>query len=237
MTLENLIEIAGDRIPRLAEVEAAADNLNLSVPDLCDELSRTVAIRFVQGHCSFALADAVMNNLSGFAHVVLGTGLPDLSWSVYLAFDDGEYLHEEDPPELQGEGRTRVRLADIRALGLPPAPPEDPAWRLAHRANARAQAVEVAGRVLDGRLSPVLGAQELLRLRASLGVPRSDPDFETFDLIDSESHGQPIGPVRQYWAAEALAAKAEGVRRIEQWAIETGTEAFQHVIARFEGAA
>jgi len=168
---------------------------------------------------------------------VHAAGLPELSWRVYQAFDEGEYEHDGDPPELQGERRTRILLAQIARLGLPPALPEDPAWRLAHRANARARVVVVATQVLGGLLSPVLGAQELLRLRASLDVTASDVDFEVFATIDSETRGVPIGPVRQYWAPEALAAKADDVRRIEQWAMETGGVAFRRVIVRFDGDA
>jgi hypothetical protein len=233
MSLDALIEIASVRMPQMAEVDAAAGVLGLSVSDLCDQLSRTVAERFVQGVYSFAVADSVMNNLFGFAHAVSGQGLPALSWSVYLAFDDGEYEHPEDPPELQGEYRTRVLLAQIASLDFPPIPPEDPAWRLAHLASARAQAVDVAKQVLLGQISPVIGAQELLRLRPALGVTAADAGFQVFNLIDSESQGVPIGPMRQHWSQEALLAKAEDVRRTEQWALETGAEAFREVVTRF----
>lgn len=236
MSLDALIEIASVRMPQVAEVNSSADVLGLSVSDLLDELSRMVAERFVQGTCSFTVADFVMNNLFGFAHAVSGVGLPELSWSIYLAFDAGEYEHPEDPPELQGEYRTRVLLAQIASLGLPPVPPEDPAWRLAHLASARAQAVDIAKRVLLGQFSPVMGAQELLRLRPSLGVATADADFQVFNLIDSESHGVPIGPIRQHWAREALEAKAADVRRTEEWALETGAEAFRDVVTRFGDA-
>lgn len=68
MPLDALIEIASVRIPRVVEVDAAAGALGMSVGALCDELSRTVAQRFVQGVYSFTVADCVMNNIFGFAH-------------------------------------------------------------------------------------------------------------------------------------------------------------------------
>lgn len=83
MSLDALIEIASVRIPRVAEVDATATALGVSVSALCDELSRTVAERFVQGVYPFKVADFVMNNLFGFANSVAGEGLPELSWSVY----------------------------------------------------------------------------------------------------------------------------------------------------------
>ena len=102
---------------------------------------------------------------------------------------------------------------------------------------ARAQAVAIASRVLDGGCSAVLAAIHLNRLRSSLEVSDDDPDFETFNLIDSECDALPFGAVRQHWAPEALAAKEEAVARAERWALETGREALRHVVTRFGGAA
>lgn len=99
--------------------------------------------------------------------------------------------------------------------------------------RARLHAASIAAEVLAGRVSAVIGAVDLTRLRSSLQVPDDDPEFETFMVIDSECDGLPIGPVRQYWSAEALARKAPDVARAEQWALETGREAFQRVVERF----
>jgi len=102
---------------------------------------------------------------------------------------------------------------------------------------ARLQAASIAAEVLAGRISAVIGAVDLNRLRPSLDVPDDDPDFETFMVIDSESEGLPIGSVRQYWSAEALACKAPDVAHAERWAMETGREAFQRVVERFAAVA
>jgi hypothetical protein len=53
-------------------------------------------------------------------------------------------------------------------------------------------------------------------------------------LIDSEADGLPIGPVRQYWAAEVLAAKDDEIRSHEGWALRTGESSFRNVIAQFD---
>ena len=102
---------------------------------------------------------------------------------------------------------------------------------------ARLQAASIAAEVLAGRISAVIGAVDLNRLRPSLDVSDDDPEFETFMLIDSECEGLPIGPVRQYWSAEALVRKAPFVAHAEQWALETGRDAFQRVVERFAAVA
>jgi len=102
---------------------------------------------------------------------------------------------------------------------------------------ARLHAASIAAEVLAGRISAVIGAADLTRLRPSLDVPDDDPEFETFMVIDSESEGLPIGSVRQYWSAEALDRKAPDVAHAERWAMETGREAFQRVVERFAAVA
>lgn len=99
--------------------------------------------------------------------------------------------------------------------------------------RARVQAASIASEVLLGRISAVIGAVELTRLRPSLNLPDGDPDFDTFLLIDSECDGLPIGPVKHYWSADALTRKTPDVANAEAWAMKTGREAFQHVVERF----
>ena len=99
--------------------------------------------------------------------------------------------------------------------------------------EARGQAAAIAAAVLAGRIGAVLGAIDLNRLRPLLDVPDDDPHFETFMVIDSECDALPVGAVRQHWSAEALALKKSEVARAEQWAMETGKEAFANVVARF----
>jgi hypothetical protein len=101
---------------------------------------------------------------------------------------------------------------------------------------ARSRAASIAAAVLAGRVSAVTGAVDLTKLRPMLDVPDDDPEFETFMVIDSECDGLPIGPVRQYWSEEALARKAPDVLRAEQWAMETGRDAFQNIVERFAAA-
>ena len=97
--------------------------------------------------------------------------------------------------------------------------------------------VALAAAVLAGSIGPVVGAIDLNRLRASVGVPDDDPDFETFMLIDSECDALPIGPVRQHWSADALIRKEAQVVDADRWAMEAGKKAFQNVVIRFAATA
>lgn len=72
--------------------------------EVCNEIALTVARRFNDSAMTFEDADAVMNAIST---IILGYGqdevvtLPEPAWSIYLAFDAGEYDHGEgaDPIE------------------------------------------------------------------------------------------------------------------------------------------
>jgi len=103
-------------------------------------------------------------------------------------------------------------------------------------AVARARVVEAASQVLAGLLSPILAARELLGLMVRLDVPREDPDFATFVLIESETDALPVGPERREWAPDALERLAVDIARSERWARETGDDAFQSVVRRWGAA-
>ncbi|MGA3047043.1 MAG: hypothetical protein ABSD67_10495 [Terracidiphilus sp.] len=72
-----------------------------------DELYDAIALRIAEGYfkkeLDFTLCDAIVNDIhSAITHV--GGQRPDLFWRVYLAFDEGEYYHDDrrdvDPEEL-----------------------------------------------------------------------------------------------------------------------------------------
>jgi len=103
--------------------------------------------------------------------------------------------------------------------------------------SARRRAADIAEAVLTGRLSPVLAAIDLNRLRPMVDVPDDDADFETFTVIDSECDALPFGRVRQHWAPKALARKQSELEHAERWAMETGEEAFRNIVKRFAATA
>lgn len=79
---------------------------------LYDELAEYLARGFHEGQLQFEFCDAIVNDV----HVLIttaGKDRPELFWSVYLAFDDGEYCHgnnfDEDPIEVY----TRPAIAQV----------------------------------------------------------------------------------------------------------------------------
>lgn len=99
---------------------------------------------------------------------------------------------------------------------------------------ARAEAVAVATAVLDGSLSPILGARRLAGLRWQAGVPEDDQAFLTFVAIDSETDALPVGPVREHWATDALVRKEADIARAEAWALTTGANAFRALLHKWK---
>jgi hypothetical protein len=101
---------------------------------------------------------------------------------------------------------------------------------------ARARAVDLATRVLEGLESPLVAARELSMLRFSVGLPDDDADFLAFAGVDSETDALPIGQARKHWAPAALAEKAEEIARAEKWALDFAGEALRNIVRRFGGA-
>ena len=116
MTIDQLIRIASEKGLKATDIEAAASYLGLSLNDVCNAFAKRVAQGYLDGEYSYTIGDTAMNSLFAFAYPVSGTGLPNLAWQVYEAFDQGEYHHVGEPEELQGEVRTRSLLARVPHL-------------------------------------------------------------------------------------------------------------------------
>jgi hypothetical protein len=99
MTIDDLILIASGRSPRSEEIEAAAGHKQLPVVRLYDVFAKRVAKRYMRGDLSYADADAAMNGLFGYAYPGGAPEFDYLAWQVYIAFDEGEYLHAGEPVE------------------------------------------------------------------------------------------------------------------------------------------
>ena len=115
MTLTELIQKASDGPLTRAEVGDFCSHAGITFPAFCDEFSRVVATGYFGGTLSYTFCDGAMNNLFAFMTLQMTEDpLPDYSYSVFLAFDAGEYYHREDsrnssPEELY----TKPMIADI----------------------------------------------------------------------------------------------------------------------------
>lgn len=116
MTLDALIQIAAEQPLRAEHVNAAAEHPRVAVEDLYDSFAKRVARRYLDGDLSYTTGDAAMNGLFGYATTGGGPELSPLAWEVFVAFDEGEYLHAGEPVEEQGEVKTRMLLAGIAEI-------------------------------------------------------------------------------------------------------------------------
>ncbi len=95
------------------ELEGWSVTLQLSRSEICDRIALFLARGFRSSQLSFGFCDAVVNDLFG-AITLTGEAKPALFWKVYMAFDEGEYRHENDDAEVDPvEKYTRPMLAKI----------------------------------------------------------------------------------------------------------------------------
>jgi hypothetical protein len=98
----------------LAPGEAAS-----TVAATLDQLSLEVAHQYAVGKMSFTLADEIMNNVFDFIimSIILedkNRDIPEISFAIYLAFDEGEYYHRNDQPgEDPEEKYTKPRVSEL----------------------------------------------------------------------------------------------------------------------------
>lgn len=92
---------------------SAADAAGVSIHTLSDAYSREVAEGYLAGRWPWETGDRAMNDLYAAAYNVPDDfGLSDFAWDVYVAFDEGEYIHA-DSPEMDGEPRTKALLSQV----------------------------------------------------------------------------------------------------------------------------
>jgi hypothetical protein len=237
MTLDEFIVLTTSRVPDSKAVEQAAQRLEISKKELFELIARTVAERFLNNAMPWSAGDTAMNNLFSYT---LHAGDPDVedlpvfARRVFESFDEGEYRHLGEPDEFQGEGRTRLLLETvISGCTVVAASLSDEA--IIRR--VRATAAVLARRALNREMSAIAAARELAALRHRVAAGDDDSDFLVCVAIDSETDALPLGPVRQYWAADALAKKDADIAEAEVWAMEVGEAAFHNIARRFGGAA
>lgn len=101
--------------------------------------------------------------------------------------------------------------------------------------EARLEIAATARRMLDGNLSFIEGARQIVALRDAAGLHYFDPDIVRFVAIDSETDTLPFGDVRKLWAPAALEKLQPKMDRSEQWARKTGAPHCQNLIQRLTG--
>ena len=115
MDIDTLISVASDNSLRPSEIEQTAQELGCTIHELCDRFAKELAKRYLDEQIAWEPADAAINKLYAIAYGSADFGLGEFAWSVYLAFDEGEYIHAGGDPEPDGEPRTRKILSSLIA--------------------------------------------------------------------------------------------------------------------------
>jgi hypothetical protein len=115
--LERIIQDATSGRMNRSEAEAFCAAESIELCDLYNRIALIVAERFHKGTLSFQEGDGVMNAIFGM--LVNGDKPIDSvepAWSIYLAFDEGEYYHggNTDPVEAFTRPQIRQILEDVR---------------------------------------------------------------------------------------------------------------------------
>ena len=116
MTLLELIQAAHSKGIEPQQMETVALELGVTVEELADLVARTIAVDYLNGDIPWAFGDKVMNSLYGWAYGPIDIGLSEFAWDVYIAFDEGEYIHKGEPRDLPSDYRTLPLIK--QALGV-----------------------------------------------------------------------------------------------------------------------
>lgn len=100
--------------------------------------------------------------------------------------------------------------------------------------SARQRLVVVAKSMLDGDLSFLEGAAQVLAIKELLsGVVDRDSDFDAFLVIRLESDHLPLKEHWPQWSPEALTHLDPEFKRTEEWASSFAPQACKNLIERF----
>lgn len=112
-SFEQLIQQAATGKIDRAEVESFCASEGIEIADLCNRIALTVAERFHARTLSYEVGDGVMN---AFFSLIVEKKTVEPAWSIYLAFDEGEYNHagSTDPVESFTRPQIRKILDDVQ---------------------------------------------------------------------------------------------------------------------------
>lgn len=128
MDIEAIIDFARTGKINRSEAESVCAVERIEMTDLYNEVALIVAKRFVDGTLSYEDGDAAMNAVFQMMMDDAANNHPnpwvEPAWSIYLAFDEGEYNHagSTDPVETFTRPQIRTILADAQQRHAADAP-------------------------------------------------------------------------------------------------------------------
>ena len=118
MTFQELLDHASHRPLFKEQVEACRAQEGLTVGAFCDRVAREIAHGYAENRLTFAFCDMVMDHLFRCLTAEYHEPPSDYAYSVFSAFDEGEYHHPTDPLAASAEEMyTRPLIAQIIAGG------------------------------------------------------------------------------------------------------------------------
>jgi hypothetical protein len=112
MSFSEIVQQCAEQPLSEAQVTAFCSEHCLTRPSFLDSFSRYVAHGYANGELSYIVGDMAMNHLVSFADFQV----PEYTWAVFLAFDEGEYYHRGDSRAINPEEKyTRTRITEIIA--------------------------------------------------------------------------------------------------------------------------
>jgi hypothetical protein len=101
---------------------------------------------------------------------------------------------------------------------------------------ARNQLAQIVRAMLRREQTFFEGARVVVELRSQIGgVQESDPDFNAFVLIYSETDHLPHEAQRHLWKPDVLARLEPEFKKTEIWAASFASEACENLLKRFGG--
>ncbi|MDQ3818163.1 MAG: hypothetical protein M3362_10775 [Acidobacteriota bacterium] len=120
--LELIIQQATTGRINRADAESVCATTGIEMTELYNQIALIVAKRFDAGSLSYEDGDGAMNAIFSMMADDDANGHPapyvEPAWSIFLAFDEGEYFHggSSDPVETFTRTQIRVILADAQQL-------------------------------------------------------------------------------------------------------------------------
>jgi hypothetical protein len=117
--IQSFMESAARKNPQKhAEIMAYCASTEIELQEFCNQFSLVIATGFYNGMFSYEFCDDAMNYLWGFMtdEPIFSSdkGIPEPAFSIYQAFDAGEYNHDGDATETDPvEKYTRPLIIDI----------------------------------------------------------------------------------------------------------------------------
>ena len=95
-TLQQLAEKSDASELTEADVRAYASEQGLTAGQVYDALALHLATGYAQNTLTYEFCDSAINFVMGLTTY----NVPDFAWSVYSAFDEGEFYHDKDSRDI-----------------------------------------------------------------------------------------------------------------------------------------